>query len=158
MKFNKSKSRIFHPRWGNPDYTYKLGDERLESSPTERDLGVWVGGKLNTNQQYALAAKRANHVLGYIKHSIAGRLSEVRVPLHTALVRPHLQYYGQFWAPQFKQDTRLLQCVQRRATKMVKGLKGKTSEEQLRSLGLFSLEKRRLRGSLIADNSFLIEG
>jgi len=56
-KFNKSKLRIFHLGQGNPGYTYKLGDERLEGSPAERDSGVWVDGKLNVSQQCALAAK-----------------------------------------------------------------------------------------------------
>ncbi|GAB0185885.1 hypothetical protein GRJ2_001053800 [Grus japonensis] len=92
MKFNKSKCWILHLGWGNPGYTYKLGDERLESSPTERDLGVWVDGKLNMSQQCGLAAKRANCVLGCIKHSIASRSREVIVPLCTALVWPHLEY------------------------------------------------------------------
>ncbi|KAK4823659.1 LOW QUALITY PROTEIN: hypothetical protein QYF61_005011 [Mycteria americana] len=143
MKFNKSKCQILHLGWGYPGYTYKLRNERLESSPTERDLGR------------ALAAKRANNVLGSIKHSIASSLREVIVPLYTAL--PHLAYCVQFWAPQYK-DIKLLDCVPRRATKMVKGLKGKTYEQQLRSLGLFSLEKRRLRGALITVYSFLKAG
>jgi len=46
MKFNKSKHQILHLGQGNPAYTYKRGDEKLESSPAERDLGFWVDGKL----------------------------------------------------------------------------------------------------------------
>ncbi|PKU47310.1 hypothetical protein llap_2409 [Limosa lapponica baueri] len=43
MKFNKSKCWIVHLEWGNPCYRYKLGDESLESSPAETNLGEWVG-------------------------------------------------------------------------------------------------------------------
>jgi len=76
-------------RFGRQDIcTYNLGDKRLESSPTERDLGVCVGGKLNVSQHCAPTAKRANRVLGCIKHSIASRSREAIVPLYTDAAPP----------------------------------------------------------------------
>jgi len=121
-KINESKCQILHLGWSNAGYKYELGDEWLESSPAERDLGVLAGSRLHRSHPCALAARRANSTLGHVRHSTTSRSEEGIVSLCSALVQPQLESCVQFWAPQFEKDVKAFECVQRRLRKLVRGL------------------------------------
>ncbi|PKU45140.1 hypothetical protein llap_4545 [Limosa lapponica baueri] len=128
MRFNKAKCQVLHLDHNNSMQRYRLGEEWLESCVAEKDLRVLV------EQAVCL------------------------VHFYSALVRLNFECCVQFWGPHYKKDIEVLQYVQRRATKLVRGLENKSYEEWLRELGLFSLEKEKLRRDLIALYNYLKGG
>ena len=115
---------------------------------TERDLGVSIDEDLKFSSHAQATVAKCNRILGFIRRSVASRTSRVMLPC-MRLVRPQLEYCIQFWRPTNKGDLLALEGVQRRATRMIKEVRGLLYEKRLEVLGLYSLERRLRRGDLI---------
>ena len=105
------------------DHTYKLHDSALKTTNCERDLGVWTSSTLTWSKQVLHQCTQANKSLGYIRRStIKIKTISVRRTLYLTLVRSHLAYASQVWAPQTVDLIKRTERVQRRASKYILNL------------------------------------
>jgi len=127
MRFNKAKCKVLHLGQGNPRYVYKLGEEILGSSPSEKELGVLVDQKLNMSQQCALTAHKASGILGCIRRGVASRVRKMSLlcfyEAPSDVLHPDL-------VPSMQERRGLLERVQRNVMKQL------SYQDRLKELGL----------------------
>ena len=111
----------------------------------EKDLGVTMNANMKVSEQCRIAASKGNQILGMIRRNITYKEKSLIIPLYKAIVRPQLEYCIQAWNPHLRKDVDMLEKIQRRATKLIPGLRDLTYEERLKEYGLTTLETRRLR-------------
>ena len=148
MKFNADKCKVLHLGNQNPRYEYRMCDTCLEAVIEEKDLGVIVDEKLKFDTHTVTQANKANRVLGLIRRTF-DNLDEEMLVLYKSLVRPHLEYCHAVVYPQYVKQEKMLEAVQRRATRLVRKIRKNEYPERLEKLKLPSLAYRRRRGDMI---------
>ena len=149
MLFNFGKCKCLHIGPRNTSMTYEMGGTILSTTVKEKDLGVTMNANMKVSEQCRIAVSKGNQVLGMIRRNISYKDKSLIVPLYKAIVRPHLEYCIQAWSPYLRKDIDMLEKIQRRATKLIPGLRDLRYEERLKECGLTTLETRRLRGDQI---------
>lgn len=129
---------------GNHRHKYRMGGERIESSPEQKDLGMLVDEKkLNMTQSYALTAQIANCMLGWIHSSVTSRMKEGILRFYLALETAHLEYCVQISEAPRGEGHGPTGMSPQEAIKMIRGLEYHFYESRLREFGMFSLANRR---------------
>ena len=149
MLFNFGKCKCLHTGPGNTGMKYEMGGTILSKTVKEKDLGVTMNANMKVSEQCRIAASNGDQVLGLIRRNITYKQKLLIIPLFKAIVRPHLEYCIQAWSPYLSKDIDMLEKIQRRATKLITGLRDLTYAERLKECGLTTIETRRLRGDQI---------
>ena len=162
LEFNIEKCKVMHIGAANMKETYcmKLTNkekQNLQSTEVQRDLGVYVSTELNATPHCQAAAKRASHALRQLKMAFPTLRESNFKALYTTYVRPHIEYGIQAIGPFFRKDIKLLECIQRRATKLVRSIAHLSYPERLERLEMTSVEARLKRGDLIEVYKILTE-
>ena len=108
----------------------------LEPVNEEKDLGVVVDMDLKFRRQAACAASKATQVLAVIRRSFALLTEHTLVLLYKTIVRPHLEFGNVIWGPFNRADQKMLERIQRRATKLVPGIRDLSYPQRLQRLKL----------------------
>jgi hypothetical protein len=151
LEFHPDKLKLLHIARDNvdPTYDYYIGDIKTELTYMEKDLGVTVDGSLSFEDHMNIKVKKANCMMGMIRRAFQFLNNKSFVPLYKTIVRNGIEYGGAVWSPYRMKDIEKVEGVQRRATKVLPGMKEKPYEERLRILKLPTLRHRRLRGDMI---------
>ena len=144
-----------------PSFTYSMGDyaggdrHNLDVSPCQKDLGVLVDNELAFRDHIPCIVAKANGVLGVIRRIFRFLDSSSLLLLYKSMVHPIIEYGIPAWSPFLWKDIDEIDSIQRRATKMVPGLREVPYPERLRRLDLPCLRYRRLRGDMIYMYKYL---
>mgnify|MGYP003454614844 FL=1 len=124
------------------------GTHVLIETVEEKDLGILVKNDLKPSSQCSAAASKATSMMGLVKRHFKDLDSDSFLLLYKTYIRPHLEYCVQAWSPHLKKDILLLETVQKKSTKLVRGFKNLPYNRRLEKLGLSTLEERREQGDL----------
>ena len=151
LNFNSSKCKALRLGKNSPDFNYRMGQNLLEETEMEKDLGILIDKNLRLTKHTEAQVGKANKLVGLIRRSYEHLDADSLVQLYKALVRPHLEYGHIIWPLTYKTDLRKVENVQRSVTKMIPRLRGRpmSYEQRLETLKLPSIAYRRCRGDMI---------
>ena len=152
LKFNAQKCNVLHIGKTNSQKEYFMDSSKqskINSVTHEKDIGVTFDAQLNFDKHISNIVAKANQMTGLLKRSFQYLDRDMFLKLYKAIVRPHLEYANVIWHPLFKRQLHSLECVQRRATKLLDNIKHLPYTDRLKYLNLPSIKYRQIRNDII---------
>ncbi|MGL4482436.1 MAG: hypothetical protein ACRCTW_07920, partial [Lactococcus garvieae] len=134
------------------------GSVLIENAQLKKELGIWLSSNLKFTYHYEMAASKAMRVLWMIRRIFPRIPPAAFITMFSIYIRPHLEYASSIVYSGLVKDQLCLERVQRKATKLVRGMRSIPYETRLSKLGLFPLTYRQLRGDMLLIHSLFLKG
>ena len=126
LKFNIDKCMVMQIGSCNPKKQYLFGGVPLRCVDSEKDLGVTFNTSFNFKDHVRNSIAKANRTIAWVTRSIISREPSVMLGLYKSLIKPHIEYCSQAWAPMARHGNWSLilelEGVQRSFTRMIDGV------------------------------------
>ena len=152
MTFNSEKFEClrYWPKSSKPDFTYKSPDgDIIKEKEHLRDLGVEMSNDLTFTLHISNIVTAANSLVGWAMRTFRRRSKLVMLTIWKSLIQSKLDYTSQLWSPSDQTSIGRLESVARHFTAKIDGMAGLDYWERLKSLHLYSQERRRERYRII---------
>ena len=153
LPFNTAKCKVMYLGKYNlgTTYTFNVGQVQtdLEKVIAESDLGVKFDNKLSFTDHISEITSKANQRIGLIRRNFKYIDKRIFLILYKSLIRPVLEYCNTVWRPLYKKDSRAIENVQRRATKLIESIQRMDYQSRLKELSLPSMVYRRRRADVL---------
>ena len=149
LQISLPKCSILHLGYTNAKLDYTVNGTPLESVCSARDLGIIVSSNLTFTEHCQIISRKAHMRANLIHRCFQTKDPTFLTKLFKTYVRPIVEYGSVIWSPKLQKNIKIIEQVQRRFTKRIPGLQDYTYQQRLDTLGLESLEIRRLQSDLI---------
>jgi hypothetical protein len=149
LPINIKKCNVMHFGHRNPKHVYFLHNAALEATECIRDLGLMLDSSMSFSNHVQTVVSKAQRLSGLVFRTFRCRRPEVLVPVFKALIRPLVECATPLWNPHSVRNITAVECVQRRFTKRIMGMRYKSYDDRLRCLQLPMLSQRRMYFDLL---------
>ena len=157
IPLNGGKCKVLHLGKKNPALEYTIGNNTMQKTRTQTDLGVIISQDLKWEKHIAVITKRANKIMYLIRKAFVNLYVKLAREVFKTYVRPVLEYASPVWKPYYKKDIKLLETPQKRVTKIPKITRHQNYDDRCRKFKLPTLEERRNRLDLIVTYKIINE-
>ena len=107
-----------------------------------KDLGITMSSNCNFNQPINNVYKQCSRLSGWILRTFISRDSHTLLTLFKCIVLSRLDYGSQLWSPHQIKSINKIEQVQRSFTRLITGMRPLSYDERLKSLHLYSVQRR----------------